>query len=272
MAIKSFKDFEAEKSPLRIVLPVVGAIVIVSVLGFLIFGSNKTQPSVAEVVEAPTPTPPPSPEQLRQIQLTQLRTDLAWAATERDLEKLETTALAVLEMEPEDGEAWSHMGRLQEKRGETAEAISSFTKAVEFSNEKAFNLYLRARLLRTQGDLPAAVKDLEAAAQADPSSVGIANSLMIFKIQNGGQDEVRSLVEAYEQTGISRNAQFWLLGAAAIAMQDGNSVRATRCLEALKLTTAEPLFAELLADPFFDTYRQEPDLRAFFLHGLNNQP
>lgn len=206
------------------------------------------------------------------MQVNQLRTDLAWAATEQNRVKLETTALALLELEPEDGEAWSHLGRVQESRGETKAAIDSFTKAVEFSKEKAFNLYLRAKLLRAQGDLPSAVRDLEEAAQADPSSIGIANSLMIFKIQNGSQNEVRSLVETYEQTGISRNAQFWLLGAAALAMQDGNTIRATRCLEALKLTTAGPLLDELLADPYFDLYRNQADYRPFFENRPIAQP
>jgi tetratricopeptide (TPR) repeat protein len=272
MALKSFKDFEAEKSPLRIVLPVVGAIIIVVVLGFLIFGSNEKQPVVAEVVEEPTPTPPPSPEELRQIQINQLRNDMEWAAAAQDHEKLNSTAIALLEFEPNDGNAWSHLGRVQEKRGEPAEALASYTKAIEFSEAKAFNLYLRARLLRAQGDLPAAVKDLEAAAQADPSSVGVANSLMIFKIQNGNQDEVRKLVQAYEKTGINRNAQFWLLGAAAIAMQDGNTVRATRCLEALKLTLAKPLYMEMLADPFFEPYWQQPEYRPFFSGGATARP
>jgi tetratricopeptide (TPR) repeat protein len=260
MALKSFKDFKAEKSPLRIVLPVAGAVTVVVVLGFLIFGSTEKQPISAEFVEAATP--PPSPEELRQIQINQLRNDMELAAAEQNREKLESVALALLEIAPESAEAWSHLGRVQQKKGETAEALASFTKAVDFSQDKAFNLFLRARLLRSQGDLAAAINDLEAAASADPSSVGVANTLMLLKIQNGNQAEVRSLVEAYEKSGINRNAQFWLLGAAAIAMQDGNSIRATRCLEALKLTMAEPLLFELLADPFFDPYRQLVEYRA----------
>lgn len=176
MALKSPKDFEEEKSPHRVVLPILGAIVVVIVLGILIFASTKKEAGVAQVVEAPTPTPPPSPEELRQIQINQLRIDMEWAVAAQDFEKLESVAIALLEIEPNDANAWSHLGRVQEKRGESAEALASFGKAIEFSEAKAFNLYLRARLLRTQGDLPAAVKDLEAAAQADPSSVGVANS------------------------------------------------------------------------------------------------
>ena len=262
MALKSFKDFQTEKSPRRIIFPVLAAIVVVTILGFLIFSSNQNQPEAVEFVAESAPTP--SPEELRQIQISELRSELALAARAQNREKLEASALALLEVEPEDGEAWSHLGRVQESRGDTKEALASFTKAVEFSDQKAFNLYLRAKLLRAQGDLPSAVKDLEEAALADPSSVGISNSLMIFKIQNGGHDEIRFLVETYEKTGINRNAQFWLLGAAAIAMQDGNSVRASRCLEALKLTTSGPLFVEMLADTFFDSYRDEPGYREFF--------
>ncbi|MEX1119061.1 MAG: tetratricopeptide repeat protein [Terrimicrobiaceae bacterium] len=271
MALKSLKDFEAEKSPLRIVYPVVGAILVVIVLGVFVFGLNQKAPETAAVIEESTSKPPPSPEELRQIQVNDLRGNLEQAAAEQNRMTLETAALALLELEPQSGEAWSHLGRVQQSRGETKEAITSFTKAIEFSQQKAFDLYLRAGLLRAQGDLPAAIQDLEQAAQIDPSSVGIANSVMIFKIQNGGQDEVRSLVEAYERTGIRRNAQFWLLGAAAVAMQDGNAVRATRCLEALQVLIAKPLLAELLADPFFDPYRDQPDFQAFFSNSSSSQ-
>jgi hypothetical protein len=72
-------------------------------------------------------------------------------------------------------------------------------------------------------------------------------------------------VLSYEQLEVSHNSQLWLLGAAAAALQDGNPNRAARALDAFKTAVSPSVFEALLADPFFEPYREDPAIRAFFL-------
>lgn len=255
------------------------ALLIISILAVLVTAFGLTllfwsyEESPAEVVAfsptpEPTPTPPPSPEELRLEKLKQLRIELGGAVNARDWAQMESLSRAILEVEPEDSGAWSHVGYAQENREEFSEALVSYGKAIEFSTSEPYYLYLRARLHRKKGDFPSALKDLEEASRRDPASVGMANLFLIFKIQAGEGEEVRQIVNTYEQTQIHAQSNLWLLGAAALAMQDGNFDRAARCLDAFQTVAGSAILAELLADPFFNPYRNEVLLLPFFSQSI----
>ncbi len=270
MAFWDFEDNRYKGARALLIISVLG--VLVTAFGLtLLFWSYDEAPEETSVLAAtpePTPTPPPSPEELRIAKLKELRIALGGAVNARDGAKMESLSKAILEIEAQDSGAWSHVGYAQENREEFSEALISYGKAIEYSASEPYYLYLRARLHRKQGDFPAAIKDLEEAARRDPASVGMANLLLIFKIQAGEVEEVRQIVETYEKTQIHAQANLWLLGAGALALQDGNLNRAARCFDAFQGTAGPAILAELLADPFFNAYRNEVELLPYFSQSI----
>jgi len=127
-----------------------------------------------------------------------------------------------------------------------------------------YNRFLRARVLRKRGELAAAILDLEEASKGDPGSIGMSNLLMIFKIQAGREDEVRLMVANYAAVGIKNQADLWLLGAAALALKEGNIPRADASLGGFQAMVDPQLFSELIGDSFFDPYRDNIALIDYF--------
>ncbi len=271
MAYLSARDRRARKSRRRFLRPVLGvifAILVTSVLIFLAFQKPAPPPAPIDVAEAATP----SPEDLRREELSRLQSDLSAAARQNDPAKLEAAARAILTLDPQDEQAWGTLGRLQLQQGDYSSALVSLSKAVEFSDNKTSLLATRAGVHRTLGDFPAALADLEVAARLDPGNVEVANRLLIFKIQSGHAGEVRSYVATYEQAAITSQAPHWLLGAAALSMQDGDPGKAAKYLSSLKALLSPEKFSELLADPFFEPYHQDRALQAYFLTGSEMAP
>jgi tetratricopeptide (TPR) repeat protein len=265
MAFWDFEDNRYKGARALLIASILG--VLVTAFGLtLLFWSYDESPSdplaVAPTPE-PTPTPPPSPEEIRLAELKELRIELGSAVNVRDGAKMESLALAILEIEPGDSGAWSHVGYAEENREEFTEALESYGKAIAFNPNEPYYRYLRARLHRKLGDFPAAIRDLEEASRTDPASVGMANLLLIYKIQAGEVEQVRRIVDTYEQAQIHEQAGLWLLGAAALSLQDGNLKRAAHYIQAFHHIAGSPILAELLSDSFFDPYRDEVALHPY---------
>lgn len=130
--------------------------------------------------------------------------------------------------------------------------------------ESVAGLIRRANLHRKSKNFLAALSDLEEAGRRDPSDIEAASLIFLVKIENGQIGEVRSLVLSYEQLGVSRHSQLWLLGAAAAALKDGNPERAARAISGFKQAAPPDVSNKLLADPFFIPYRENPAIRPFY--------
>ncbi len=270
MAFWDFEDNRYKGARALLIISILGVLVTALGLTLLFWSYDETpaEPAAFAPAPEPTPAPPPGPEELRLAKLKELRIALGGAVDERDAAKMESLSRAILEIEPEDSGAWSHVGHARETRGEFSEALISYGKAIQFSESEPYYLYLRARLHRKQGDFPAAIKDLEEAARRDPASAGMANLLLIYKIQAGDAEEVRQIVTTYEQTQIHAQSNLWLFGAAALSLQDGNLNRAARYLDAFRNVAGPAILEELLADPFFDPYRNEAVLLPYFSRSI----
>jgi len=263
MAFWDFDDTRYKGARALLIISILGILVTAFGLTLLFWSYDETP--AESVAFVPTQEPPlPNPEEVRLAKLKELRIELGQAVDERDAVKMESLSRAILEIAPEDSGAWSHVGYAQENREENSEALISYSKAVEFSKTEPYYVYLRARLHRKMGDFPAAIKDLEEAARRDPASVGMANLLLIFKIQAGEVENVRQIIATYEQAQIHAQAGLWLIGAAALSLKDGEFDRAARCFDAFENAAGPAILAELLADPFFIPYRDEVQLLPYF--------
>lgn len=264
MAYLSIRDRRAIKSRKRLIRPLLAILGALITTGGLIYLSiNKSASPSPPVVLAEPPVP--SEADLRGEELALRLTELSEAARSNDLPKLEEVARAVLALDPHEGRAWGALGRLQSQQGDPTAALISLSKALQVSKDRTSLLSARAGVHRKLGDFPAALADLEEATKLDPSNAGVANRLLIFKIQAGQAEEVRSFISTYEQAAITSQKPLWLLGAAALSMQDGDPLKAASYLDSLKFLLAPQQFSELLSDPFFEPYQEVSALKRYFL-------
>ncbi len=268
MGLKSFKDLEADKNPARILVTVFVGILIVAGIWFLTTQtSGKPQISpAADPLTKSTPLPPPelTDDQLKAIKINELRTSLEEASSASNFDEMSRLADELLELDPRESDAWVARGLAKQAVGDMAGALECFEKSIELSRDNSVGLVQRAKLYRQQNNLRAALSDLEEAGSKDPSDIEVASLILIVKIEAGNIDEVRSLIASYEQLGVSRHSQLWLLGAAAVALNDGNSDRAARAFDGFQRAVSPALFSKLLADPFFVPYQNDPAVRMYF--------
>jgi len=266
MAFWDFEDARYKGARALAIASIVG--VIVTALGLtLLFWNYDEKSSDSSVVAPtlePTPTPPPSPEQIRQTEIEELRAELKEPIAQKSWDQIEVISKKILELDPEDIEGWRHLGWSQEQRGDLDGALVSYSEAISLPGGSPYNRFLRARVLRKRGELAAAILDLEEASKGDPGSIGMSNLLMIFKIQAGREDEVRLMVANYAAVGIKNQADLWLLGAAALALKEGNIPRADASLGGFQAMVDPQLFSELIGDSFFDPYRDNIALIDYF--------
>ncbi|MEX1118242.1 MAG: tetratricopeptide repeat protein [Terrimicrobiaceae bacterium] len=265
----AFWDFEDAryKGARALTIASMAGVVVTAVGLTLLFWNYDEKPAdtiVAKPTPKPTPTPPPSPEQIRQSQIQELRATLADPIARQDWQQIKSISKSILELDPADLEGWRHLGWSQEQRGELESALASYSQVISLPGSIPYDRFLRARVLRKKGDLAGAIMDLEEASKEDPGSVGMSNLLMIFKLQAGRDAEVRAMVASYAAVGIKNQADLWLLGAAALALKDGNIPRADASLGGFQAVVDPQLFSELLGDPFFDPYRNTVELIPYF--------
>ncbi len=266
MAFWDFEDARYKGARALAIASMAGVVVTTLGLTFLFwnYDENSADPTVAAPTPEPTPTPPPSPEQIRQAKIEELRGELQVPIVRKDWNQIEVISKKILELDPNDMEGWRHLGWSQEQREDFEGALSSYSHVISLPGSSPYNLFLRARVHRKKGDLAAAILDLEEASKGDPGSVGMSNLLMIFKIQAGRDEEVRSMVANYAIVGIKNQADLWLLGAAALALKEGDIPTADASLGGFQVVVDPQLFSELLGDPFFDPYRNNKELIDYF--------
>jgi tetratricopeptide (TPR) repeat protein len=175
----------------------------------------------------------------------------------KDWEQIPRLVEEILALDPDDGLAWSYKGRLHEKKGELAEALAAYDRAVSSPSRTYYFYFLRARLLRQQGDLPGAIASLEEARKLKPDSVILANFILIYKIQAGRTEEVRALVKTYTLADVQSNKDQWLMGAVALALSDGDAKKAAALRARFRNLVNPEAYQVLVTDAFFEPYKRQ---------------
>lgn len=255
----------------RIQMTVAAVVIVLAVVIFPIlftFFPLFDEPEDAGVAEASIPASATglSPEQARKIQLDTLRGQLQESVGTGNWPAIEQLAGAVLKMEPADGEAWNYIALMDEKGGKLQEALEAHTKAIDAQFVPSFSLLRRAAIYRQLGNYPAAIADLQESARLDPQSIAVPNLLLICQIQAGQVDTARKAVEGFEAAGLESTAQQYLLGKAALALHDGDPLKAAAIFNQFHGLVPPEVFAELLQDPFFVPYRNEVALLPFYIN------
>lgn len=250
------------------------AAAVVIVLGAIIFSILFTffplfeEPEESKSAETPGAASAPGlgAEQARKIQLDTLREQLQESVASRNWPAIDQLAGAVLKIEPADGEAWNYIALMNEKNGKPQEALEAYSKAIDAHFIPSYSLLRRAAVYRQIGNYPAAIADLQESARLDPQSIAVPNLILICQIQAGEAEKVRKAVEGFEVAGLESTAQQYLLGKAALALHDGDPAKAASILGQYQALVPSEVFAELLQDPFFTSYRNEVALLPFYLN------
>lgn len=246
---------------------VAGLGLVVVLVGVVIWLDLTDSPDSEEVAISapaePLPPRPPSPEEIRAARLADLRGRLQRALQGREWAQIDLLAGEILAIDPLDGEAWHARGWVQERNADIDGAIDSYGKAIDAGFLPPHPLLKRAAMYRLKGKYPEAIQDLEQAIRLDSASAVAPNLLLITQIQSGQAESVRHTVQTFEKAGVVANADRYLLGKAALALQDGNINAAAESLAAFRSIVPQPLFSVLMQDRFFDPYRSNPALQPF---------
>jgi tetratricopeptide (TPR) repeat protein len=225
----------------------------------------ETEMAAATPAPPPTPPPTPSPEERRRQEIATLRDHLRTAVDGRDWASIPPRARALLDREPDDGEAWHALGWVQEKNGDAAAAVESYGRAIAGHFLPPNSRLKRAAMLRQLGRHDEAIADLEEAMRLDGESAIVPNLLLITQLQAGQVEAVRARLATYENIGLTANADRYLLAKAALALRDGDSAAAARTLSEYQALVPPALFTALLQDRFFDPYRSDPAMVRFLV-------
>lgn len=217
----------------------------------------------------PVPTPAPSldPEQTRLVEIEKRHASLRQAGQDRNWPKIEEIARQVLQIAPTDGEAWNYLGWVLEKNGDVPRAIDAYGKAIEGGFIPSLLHLKRANMYRLAGRREDAVRDVDEAVRLDPDSIVAVNLQIIVLIEAGRADEARGKQKTFELVNGARDPGKYLLGAAALALHEGDVPKAANIFAQLRPLIVPQVFAQLLEDPYFAPYRNEPALLPFFLIG-----
>jgi len=101
-----------------------------------------------------------------------------------------------ISLDPSNQYAHINMGVLCAARGDPAGARTWFDDAIKMAPTDAAPLYWRGRFHAAQGDLPAAITDLRAAAALAPASVLERAALIECLIRAGRGEDARGLIDA----------------------------------------------------------------------------
>jgi|GEM_PF-1136150 Flp pilus assembly protein TadD, contains TPR repeats len=240
-------------------------LVILAGASWVLFFRPASQPLPESPGSSAASPAPPSAEELRRLELHNLRSQLRSALNRREWEEIESHARRILEREPADGEAWHAMGWVFEKNRAWDEAAQAYGRAAEAGFLRPQVLLKRATMLRHLNRHKEALADLEESARLDPDTVVTSNLILICRIQAGHPEEVRTEVRNLEKIGLVGYSDRYLLGKAALELRDGDFSAAARSLSDFRARVPLPLFAALIQDSYFDPFRAEPALRPFLL-------
>jgi tetratricopeptide (TPR) repeat protein len=109
-------------------------------------------------------------------------------------EAVETLRLATQE-QPDDPDAFRHLGRAQRKSGQLADAELSLLRAAQLDPQDARNLAELGNVRMAQGNLDAAIDVLQAAAKREPSNHVFQNKLGLALKADGRMDEAAAAFE-----------------------------------------------------------------------------
>lgn len=154
------------------------------------------------------------------------------------------------------------LGFLLRRQGKYPEAISIFDQAIEL-HPKAEYYFNRAECHLALGNNDQAFADLSAAVEASPSQDLFTNKRYLFMIGHGRKQEVTDTINIRVRSGVASDRSSWVMAAAAIALDQGESATAATILKGATDLLSEGDFQNLLHDPVFEPYRSNTDIMPF---------
>jgi cytochrome c-type biogenesis protein CcmH/NrfG len=269
MAIWHLQDHRYRQERIFVSLSIFGLIAGAALMGWLFWPqrpmvSSSPSPSVQENMSQPAEVaqrPAVSP-----AELLDLHRQLDVAGLAGNVDETENLAKKLHALVPDDAHGWNWLGWVYRERGDREAAIAAFDRAASRpSSRQAFFFYQKACVMRSAGDLAGAVAVMKEATRLHPGSVETSNLSMVFQIQAGQVDEVRTALNGYATLDLESQRVMWLLAGAALAMKDGETARARSLLSDLRQRIPPESFRDLVNDSFFEPYRSSPEYLTCFL-------
>lgn len=271
MAFWHLQDNRYKQERILLLASVIGLVGGLGGLGWLYWqGDSFYAPALSSDLAAPLRQARETEE--KRTRLADLHRDLAIAVDARHPEAIERVALTILAEEPDDAEAFCRLGGVYAARGDYEKAFAAYDKAVSLpSKRKSFYLYQKACLFRARKDLPAAIAAMRESARLSPESAESANLLMIFQLEAGQDQAVREELKSYAALDLDSQRVMWLLGAAALALREGDTARARQSLEDFRQRVPADVFKVLTEDSYFDAYRDKPEYLVSFMNVIDGK-
>jgi tetratricopeptide (TPR) repeat protein len=164
------------------------------------------------------------------------------------------------------------LGTMAARDSDHTTAAKEFAAAVEADPANAMAYYNWSESLRSDGKPAEALEKLAQAMSRNPGEPLYALKQRLARIEAG--DGVEELVtETQAQVQLDPPAGDWLLTAAAIDLNRGESASATQMLEGARQNMQPILFVGILQeDPFFRKYKDDPAMAPFLDVTINVNP
>lgn len=274
MAIWHLQDNRYKQERVLLFVSVFG---LIAGLGFMtwLYWPGRAAASFTVSSDLPAETRPggAGEEAARTEQIRELYRQLDAAGDAGDVDSTARLAHGILALKPDDPDAWIWLGWVHSQRGETRSSIEAYDRAAaRASDRRAFAMYQKACVLRSLGDVTGALEVMKESVRLHPESIEVGNLLMIFQIQAGEEEAVRTMLKGYAAIDLDSQKSAWLLGAAALAMHDGDKARACALLDDFEGRVSSAGFRQMLRDAFFEPFRSRPEYLSYFLNSGKMPP
>jgi tetratricopeptide (TPR) repeat protein len=189
--------------------------------------------------------------------------DLALLAFQRDQKaKGEELLHASLDRGQRRVECHNLLGLIHLDRGELPQSRDQFKKAVECDPNEAQSYFNLGEVLRKLGETDLALEQLRTALKLKPDVLLYSVKLNLALIDSGqvGNLSVRSELELSAKP----ESLEWGLISAALALREGQTIRAASILETIQKSANPANFKYILKDPAFSRYSTLEEIAPFY--------
>ena len=206
-------------------------------------------PPVAPVTPVPTAAPP----------VEKTRTELA-AEMVMDGRLVEAEEI----LNRDEAESRRLRGAIAWKRGNLAEAKTSFERAVSLNPSGLADLCNLAGIQLQLGDVAGAADNLRRAHEVSPDDTFVANRLLLARVQAGDTDQVSAEVSAALKAAPETSLPSVAAAAAALEMKRGNFSKAAEFLNAAKSSLQPEIFESLIIEAPLSEFANNPAISPFY--------
>jgi len=162
---------------------------------------------------------------------------------------------------------WLLAGVLKEKAGDSSAAMDIYSKGIDSSPSP--NLYYRRALLfRANGNLEAALGDLEEVVGEEPNDLLASNERFLLLLQMGRKEQMLAELRDKNSGGKSLREGSCVLGLCGLALENGQFSEAVTLLNHGKSLLEPTVFEQLLSNPVILRHQAHPALLPFYIRNI----